>query len=120
MNVAGLISSFATGTYTVTRTARGSITKGKTAAGTTSSVTITACIYPATGTDLKRLPENRRTSEAMNLITDTELYDGGQGSDYEADTVSVFSETWEVSDVDRWVDPESGDTGYKCLVSVVR
>ena len=120
MNVASLIASFSTGTYTVTRTARGSTVKGKTAAGTTSTVSVVAAAWPATGDDLKRLPEGRRTSEALNLMTATELYAGGQGDAYEADTVSIRGESWEVSDVDTWTDPVSGGLGYKCLVTAIR
>jgi hypothetical protein len=120
VDVAGLIASFATGTYTVTRTARGSITRGKTADGTTSSVSITAAVWPAVGNDLKRLPENRRTSEAVNLMTSTLLYVGGQGSAYEADKVAIGSESYEISDVDTWTDPATGSIGYRCLATVVR
>lgn len=120
MNVAGLISSFATGTYTVTRTARGSTVRGKTAAGSTSSVSITAAVWPAGGSDLRRLPEGRRASQALALMTATQLYVGGQGDAYEADTVSIDGEAHEVSDVDAWTDPLTGAVGYKCLVTVVR
>jgi hypothetical protein len=120
MDVAGLIASFATGTYTVTRTARGSITRGKTASGTTSTTTITAAVWPAAGNDLKRLPENRRATEAMNIMTATLLYVGGQGSSYEADQIAIGSESYEVSDVDTWTDPVSGSIGYKCLATVIR
>ena len=120
MNVAGLIASFATGSYTVTRTARGSVVRGKAESGTQTTVTITGSAWPAKAGDLMRLPEGRRASEALNLMTATELYVGGQGSAYEADKVSVQGESWEVSDVDTWTDPLSGDAGYKCLLTVIR
>ncbi len=120
MDVAGLIASFATGTYTVTRTAASSLSRGKATAGTTSTATITASVWPASGNDLMRLPEGRRTSETLNLMTATQLYVGGQGSAYEADKVSIGSESWEVSDVDTWADPVTSAIGYKCLVTVIR
>lgn len=120
MNVAGLIANFATGTYTVTRTARGSTVRGKTGAGSTSTVTARAAVWPASGDDLRRLPEGRRTAESLNFVTVTELYVGGQGEAYEADTVSIRGESWEVSDVDAWIDPLSGAVGYKCIVTAVR
>lgn len=120
MNVAGLIASFSTGTYTVTRTARGSTVRGKTEAGTTSTFTVTASVSPAKPMDLMRLPEGRRTTDTLRVITATELYNGGQGSDYEADTVSIDGESWEVNLADRWKDPQSGAVGYSCLLSVIR
>jgi hypothetical protein len=121
VNVSSLIASFATATsYTVTRTARGSVARGKTSAGTTSSVTIVGSIWPASGNDMQRLPENRRATSALNLVTTTELYVGGQGEAYEADKVTVDGETYEVTDVDNWTDSLSRSIGYKCLLTVVR
>lgn len=119
MNVSGLINSFATGTYTVTRTARGTVSKGKIAAGTTSTLTITAAIWPASSPDLLRLPEGRRSSFSMNVMTSTELLIGGQGSAYEADKIAMNGDTWEISVVDPWQDPLSRVTGYRCLATVV-
>lgn len=120
MNVAGLINSFATGSYTVTRTARGSITRGKIAAGTTSSLTIRASVTPAQPMDLMRLAEGRRTTDTVMLITATQLYNGGQGTAYEADKVAINGESWEVNIADIWTDPVSGSAGYRCLLSVIR
>ncbi len=119
MNISALIASFATGTYTVTRTARGTTTRGKTAAGTTSTLTITASVSPADGNDLMRLKEGQNAKETLTLFTATELYVGGQGSAYEADTVAIGSNSYEVTEVDTWNDPVSGGTGYKCLLAVV-
>ena len=91
MNVSSLIASFATGTYTVTRTTARSLSRGKATAGTTSSVSITGSVWPASGNDLKRLPEGRRTSEVMNLMTTTQLYVGGQGSATQTRSPSMVS-----------------------------
>jgi hypothetical protein len=120
MDVSSLIASFSTGTYTVTRTTARSLSKGKATAGTASTTTITAAVWPASGNDLRRLPEGRRATESLIVMTATELYVGGQGESYDADTVSIGGESYEVSDVDPWTDPDSGDVGYKCLVTVVR
>lgn len=119
MNVAGLISSFATGTYTVTRTARGTTSNGKIGAGTASTFTVTASAWPASGPDLLRLPEARRTSFSMNVMTTTELLVGGQGSAYEADKISINGDDWEISAVDPWQDPVSRSTAYRCLATVI-
>jgi hypothetical protein len=120
VNVASLISSFSTGTYTVTRTATRNLSKGKATAGTTSTVSITASVWPARSNDLMRLPEMRRTGAAFTLMTTTELYTGGQGEDYEADTISIDGESWEVSAVDKWTDSDSGGVAYKCIVTAAR
>jgi hypothetical protein len=119
VNVASLIASFATGTYTVTRTTRGTTTRGRIADGTTSTISITASVSPATGVDLMRLPEGRRTSYAVMVITATELLNGGQGAATEADTLVIDGETFEVSVIDPWRDPLSRAVGYKCIATVV-
>lgn len=117
MDVAALIASFSTGTYTVTRMARGTITRGRAEAGVETTVSIIASVSPATGDDIERLPEGRRAKEARTLFTTTLLYVGGQGADYEADTVTIDSTDWEVSHVEKWLDSLSGGIGYKCVVT---
>lgn len=120
MNVSGLMASFATGTYTVTRTAHGSVVAGKTVAGTTTSVSVSAAIWPANNNDLMRLPENRRTTDAIALMTSSQIYIGGQGTTHEADKISYLGETWEAADIDVWTDSLSGATAYKCIFTVIR
>jgi hypothetical protein len=119
VDISSLISSFSNGTFTVTRTARGSISRGVIAAGTQTSVTITAAWHPATGKDLLRLPEGRRTVETRVLYTITQMYVGGQGADYEADTVSIGGASWECQQVETWQDTSSSRIGYRCIVQAV-
>lgn len=119
MDIAALISSFAQSTFTVTRTARGSVTRGKVSAGSTSSVTITATWHPASGRDLDRLPEGRSENDTRVVYTTTELYVGGQDADYEADKVSIGGDIWEVQHVERWQDGNSSRVGYRCIVQLV-
>jgi hypothetical protein len=125
VDIAALISSFSNGTFTVTRTARGSITRGRIAAGTTSSVTITAVWHPAGdprgggGDVLRRLPEGRNTDNTRVLYTTTQLYIGGPGEDYEADKVSISGVSWEVESVEAWADGSSSRVGYRCMIRAV-
>jgi hypothetical protein len=120
VDVAALITSFATGTYTVTRKARGVTTRGRVADGTTTTVSVVGSVSPANPTDLLRLPEGRRTTDTLLLFTATQLYPGGQGATYEADRVSILSESWEVNIADSWIDPKSGTIGYRCILTVIR
>lgn len=115
MNIASLIRSFSTGTYVVTRITKDTLDRGKTVAGTTSSVSITASVSPSSGADLERLPEGRIVKRAITIITTTELYLGGRDSDYDADMITVDSELWEVVFVEKWRDPRSSDFGYRCI-----
>lgn len=89
-------------TYTVTRRAAASFTSGIAAAGATSTFTITAAIWPASGRDLQRLPELRRTIETRAGVTTTQLLVGGQGSSNEADLITIDGVLWEVQTCSTW------------------
>lgn len=115
MNLSGLVESFSTGSYAVTRTTARTIKNGRAVAGTTSTITITASVSPATGMDLNKLPEGRRTSGAIAVFTTTQLRIGGVGDGFEADVVAANGSTWEVAHVETWVDPRSRATIYRCV-----
>lgn len=120
MDLSGLVTSFLTGTYTVTRTARASLNRGKAASGgSASTLTVRGSVSPATGKDLQRVPEGRRANAAMTLFTTTELTAGGVSAAYEADRVAINGASWEVSHVETWADPRSGGTIYRCVVTLV-
>lgn len=89
-----------TGTYTVTRTARGTTTKGKYTAGTQSTVTIEASVSPLTGEELQQVPELQATAEVLRIITPSTLY--VQTSAYDPDVISIHGEPWEVTKVEDW------------------
>jgi hypothetical protein len=120
VNIASLVSRFSTGTYTVTRTARGSVVRGRVQDGTETTFDITASISPATGNDLLKLPEGRRAVETRRLFTTTLLTVGGQGEANEADSVSIGGADWLVQHVERWQDSQSTGICYSCLVQCVR
>lgn len=119
MDVAGLISSFSSGTYTVTRRAAATITTGRAVAGATSSVTITASVQPASGRDLQRLPEGRRAIETLTLFTTTQLLVGGQGAANEADLVTIGGKVYEVQLVETWpVTSLNAAAAYRALAQL--
>lgn len=125
MDLAALVASFSSGTFTVTRTARGDTTRGRITAGTTSSVTITAAWHPGSGfrssagNMMSRLPEGRTTEDLRMIYTTTRLYDGGAGEDYEADKVTIGGVIFEVENVAPWQDGTSSRTGYACTLRAV-
>jgi hypothetical protein len=119
VDIAGLITSFSTDTYAVTRTARATPVRGKLPDDpTTQTVTILASIAPATGADMRRAPEGRDSRETRVLYTTTQLYLGEQGGTYEADIVSINGADWEVEHVERWEDSATGSVGYRCVVQL--
>lgn len=114
MDAASLISHFATGTYTVTRRASKTLERGRAEDGATSTLTIIASVQPASGRDLMRLPEGRRSVETRVVYTATQLLIGAQGSGFESDLISIDGNTWEVQQVQSW---ESVDPPYwRCIV----
>lgn len=100
MSVAGTITSFATGTYTVTRTAAGTFAAGVHTPGATSSINIDAGIFPLTGRELQALPEGQHGAEVRQLFTETQLH--SRTPTHAPDKVSFDSETWTVIRVEKW------------------
>lgn len=114
MSILGNIASFATGTYTLVRTAVGSHVRGRYASGaSTLAQTITACIQPLSGRDLKVLAEGQRADETRVIYTETELRTRHPSDN--PDRVVIDGEAWEVFRVERW--EGFGTTHYRALVS---
>jgi len=120
VDVAGLVASFRTGTYTVTRTARGTTSRGVVADGTQTTFTIDASVSPLGEHDQVNVPEGRRSSEMRLIFTTTLLRPSLQGGAYEADVVTIAGESWSIYDQDAWIDPVSGASFYRYLAMVVR
>jgi hypothetical protein len=92
---ADLIESFTTGTYSIIRrAARVDDGHGRMQPGATSALSIRASVQPASGRDLLRLPEGRRSIETRVLYTTTPLLVGQQGGANEADLVQVPAADW--------------------------
>jgi len=118
MDTAGVIASFLTGTYTVTRTADDTMTHGRATAGSSSTLTIKASVQPAKGDDLLLLAEGRRATETRVVYTTTEL---GVGiGPNKADRLSIDGVDWQVQHVESWrPDPLTPAPYFRCLVQRV-
>jgi hypothetical protein len=120
VDAADLIDSFLTGSYTVTRRATAIMVDGIGEQQPASTLSIDASVQPASGRDLQRLPEGRRTIETRIVFTITELFAGGQGVQYEADQVEIDGDQWEVQQVQPWRSSPSSDIGYyRAIVQAV-
>jgi hypothetical protein len=101
-------------TYAVTRTAAGTFTQGRHAAGSTSTVSILAVIVPMSGRELERLPEGLRSSEVRAVFTVTPLI--ALDASHEPDQIAVDGAMWQVEIVNDW----TASTGcYHCVVRKV-
>lgn len=89
-------------TFTVTRRAAATFSAGIATAGATSTLSIYAAIWPASGRDLQRLPELRRSLETRAGVTATQLLVGGQGATNEADMITIDGALWEVQQCASW------------------
>jgi hypothetical protein len=99
MDLSAAILGVATGTYTVTRNAGASYdANGWLVAGTTSTLTITACVQPLAGREVQRLPEGKRNREARAVFTPTPLSAGPNLPDQ----IQIDGSTWEVDSVQDW------------------
>ena len=122
LDTAALISSLSTGTYTVTRTPAGTFANGVAVPGTPTTLQITAAIYQASGRDLERLPEMRRSVATIKIFTTTQLRTGaqqGQGNGegaYQADRITYNGLQYEVQQVGRY--PGTADF-YSCIAQAV-
>ena len=120
MDLPDIIQSFGTGTYLVTRRAKAVFVAGRATPGATTTISIEASVQPATGRDLLRLPEGRRTQETRLVYTTTRLTPGAQGAAYEADLVLIEGNTWEVQHVETWHQaPGTDPTAYRAIVQAL-
>jgi hypothetical protein len=86
---------------TVTRTPRATYNSaGDPTSTAATSLTVQAGWQPATGRDLRRVPEGLRTEEGVVLFSVDQLRTAG--STYEADVVTVEGESYQVANVERW------------------
>ena len=96
-----LISEFGD-LYTITRRAAATYVNGIAVPGATTTLQTTAAFWPASGRDLQRLPEGRRSLATMAGVSTEKLVLGGQGGANEADLITIDGEPWEVQTVGTW------------------
>jgi hypothetical protein len=118
VDLADLVQSFSTqpgdGTYIVQRRAAATFVAGRPVQAAPTNLSIVASIQPASGKDLLRLPEGRRSNETRVLYTTTRLLTGDQGGPNEADQVTIDGTQWEVQHCESWVQP-GGDMVFRCV-----
>jgi hypothetical protein len=93
---------FNTGTYAVTRTARGALdSAGNYSPGATSTFSIAASVQPLSGRALKDLPEGARADDYRWVYTDSELRTEQAGVD--PDVVEIEGEDYRVEKVEHFL-----------------
>ena len=96
------MSSFRS-TFTLKRkSAADTYVNGKLVAGATTTTTIEASVQPLKGQEMLLLPEARRTSQAVNIYTDTQLRLANTAAGYNADIVSAFGSDFEIISCEPW------------------
>jgi hypothetical protein len=103
MDLSTVITSFKTGDYVVTRTVASTYNgNGVLVPGSTSTLTIEACVQPLGGRELRRLPEGLRNKEARQVYTPTELRTAQTGN--EPDSIAIGSNSWQVQTCEPWAE----------------
>lgn len=108
LDAVDLIDSLSTGVYVVTRRAAATYVDGVAVPGVTSTFGVVAAVVPASGRDLLRLPEGRRSVETRAIYTAGPLLVGARAGVNEADLVEIDGDAWEVQMVETW----KAATGY--------
>jgi hypothetical protein len=101
LSLADAISSFATGTYGVTRPTPGTTTVGVYQEGTPLLFQVTGCMQPLGPRELMRLPEGERSRERLKFFTTTELRVTIAGGPL-CDRVTYRGASYEVESVEPW------------------
>lgn len=118
MDLPSFIESFATGTYVVTRRTAPTtqrFVRGIAVATNDVVINIRASVQPASGADMLRLPELRRTNETRVVFTTTQLVVGDAGTSVQPDLIAIDGLTFEIQHVETWVQAGLQGTGYRCI-----
>lgn len=100
--MSGTLADFVSDTLTVTRAAdAGTYTDGIFVPPTTSTVSIAALVVPVVGGEqLLRLPEGRRSRDAIEVYSASALRVDAPGQ--KPDVIAYNGHSWEVDVVDDW------------------
>jgi len=101
MALTDVITSFATGTYTITRRGAGTYSAGVLVPASTSTETgVVMCIQPATGRMLQAVPEAQSGKETKVAYTTTSLMPRTPNA--AGDLVTIGSEAYECIRCEPW------------------
>lgn len=114
MSLLGVITTFATGTYTVTRTAAGAFAQGRYTPGAASTFAVVACVQPPTGRKLEPVAEGQRGEETRTMFSPVALVTRAPGQ--EPDVVTVDGEPWTVIEVQHWRS-RRGHQHWRCQIA---
>lgn len=97
-----VIEDFNTGTYVVTRRTPVVAIKGRAQPPTTSMFSVRACVQPASGRQLQRLPDGMRKSETISIWCVEELITREVSN--LPDLIEVGSHTYEIQNSRDYAD----------------
>lgn len=96
------MSSFRSAFTLKRKSAPDTYVNGKLVAAGTTSTTIQASVQPLNGQEMLLLPEARRTSQAVNIYTTTQLRVANTVTGYNADLVTAFGSDFEIISCEPW------------------
>ena len=85
--------------YTLKRMTPAASTDGRHGAPTATAIAINAVVVPATGEDLRRLPEGRMTTDVRKVFTDAVLV---MDPPNEPDRIVIEGVDWEIQHREVW------------------
>lgn len=86
----------------VTRTAPGSYVDGTWVEGDPGTLLIKMSVQPLRLDEMDALPEGRRSSRAVKIYSDAELYPAEQAASQNADIITWLGKTWEIVGCDPY------------------
>jgi hypothetical protein len=90
-------------------------------AAVVSSTSILIHMHPATGEQLKRMPDGLEPSNVQQGYTPDELQLGDEATGQRPDTIVAFGETYEVVERSPWSGGRDGVRSWRqCLLNEVR
>jgi hypothetical protein len=98
----GLINSFLTGSYLVTRSTAGTFVKGRYVPGSTETVTIKGSLQPLRGKEIKMIAEGERIQDHFTFYSDKPLVIINTKTFADADKVAINGDTYRVVGVESW------------------
>jgi hypothetical protein len=107
MHLGGIIGSLPTTTITVTRRSAGSFTNGVYGGGSTTTLTLSAIVAPASPREVQVLPEGLQDAAILSIHT-RELLRTAIENGVQADRLTYGGKTYEVKRVEDW----SAQAGY--------